>query len=115
LSKLLQEYERQVAGGLRINHGTDPISHCALGVAGEAGEVADIIKKSQYPNGKLDEAHLREELGDVLWYVTALAGRIGVTLEVLMHLNIAKLEIRQKARGQEGVYDLKALLEADPL
>ncbi len=64
-----------------------PNWYLALGLTGEAGEVAEIIKK-----------HLREELGDVLWYLTVLAEMNGLTLAEIAVENIHKL----KARYPEG-------------
>lgn len=65
-----------------------------LGIAGEAGEVADILKK-HYGHGKpFDRAHFIQELGDVLWYVTALAYSVGSDLEEVARVNDAKLRAR---------------------
>lgn len=69
----------------------------ALGVAGEAGEVADLIKKQVFHGHTPDPDSLIEELGDVLWYVTALAGTLGVPLEEVAHRNLAKLQRRYPA------------------
>jgi NTP pyrophosphatase (non-canonical NTP hydrolase) len=67
----------------------------ALGLTGEAGEVADIIKKHAYPSKQGDgldtEARLLDELGDVLWYLAILAQGLGVNLETTAAHNIAKL------------------------
>ncbi len=49
-----------------------------FGLFGEVGEVADIIKKSRFHGRKLDHEHLLEELGDVLWYVTAISLKVGL-------------------------------------
>ncbi len=73
----------------------------ALGLAGEAGEVADLLKKAFYHDQGLTQAinnKLIIELGDVLWYVALLAQALGVTIDEIMQLNIAKL----KARYPEG-------------
>lgn len=66
----------------------------ALGVAGEAGEVADLVKKYIGHGHPLDVEKLKLELGDVLWYVAGLASVIGVTLSEVANANIAKLEKR---------------------
>jgi NTP pyrophosphatase (non-canonical NTP hydrolase) len=66
----------------------------ALGLAGEAGEVADIIKKSVFHRHDLNREALIKELGDVLWYVAALCSKLGVSLDEVMQLNIAKLKAR---------------------
>lgn len=94
---MTSEYQRQVRAGLSIEHGVDATSHCALGLSAEAGEVADLVKKSQYNGGSLHLGNLLLELGDTLWYVTALADRFGWTLEDLIVANVQKLEKRRGA------------------
>lgn len=70
----------------------------AMGLAGEAGEFTDKVKKAWRNGTPLDvEAALRE-LGDVLWYVTAAARDLGSSLDEVAKMNIAKLADRA-ARG----------------
>ncbi len=66
----------------------------ALGLAGEAGEVADTIKKAVFHQHGLDRDLLIKELGDVLWYVAALCSKLDVPLSEVMERNIAKLRKR---------------------
>lgn len=66
----------------------------ALGLAGEAGEVADTIKKAVFHRHGLDRDVVIKELGDVLWYVAALATKLGVSLEDVAQRNVAKLRER---------------------
>lgn len=66
----------------------------ALGLAGEAGEVADTIKKAVFHRHTLDRAELLKELGDVLWYVAALCTKLDVSLSEVMERNIEKLQRR---------------------
>jgi len=73
----------------------------ALGLAGEAGEAVDAIKKGYRHAGMiravpLDPEKLAYELGDVLWYLTRLANRHGYTLYDIMYLNVKKLEKRRE-------------------
>lgn len=65
-----------------------------LGVAGEAGEVADLLKKVVHHKHELDTDLLKKELGDVLWYVSYLCSSTGITLEDVAKANIAKLQKR---------------------
>lgn len=67
---------------------------CGLGLAGEAGECADIIKKWCYHGHKPDKDKLIAELGDVLWYVAATCDLLGVSMEYVMTANIEKLKKR---------------------
>lgn len=68
-----------------------------LGLAGEAGEAADIIKKFVGHKHPLDEAtslKLLAELGDVLWYVTAIASELDLGLDAIVQYNVEKLRKR---------------------
>lgn len=104
---MFDNYRRQVRNGLRIDSGVNPIAHVALGLTGEAGEVADLVKKSQYAGGKpVDRDNLLLELGDLLWYLQAMADLFGFSLEELALANIAKLEERHPTRG----YSISELL-----
>lgn len=87
------------------------ISVLSLGIAGEAGEVADYMKKVIGHGHALDRDKLVKELGDVLWYVAVLANRTGITLEEVARANILKLRKRypdgfdperSKNRSEEG-------------
>lgn len=66
----------------------------AIGLAGEAGEVADHIKKGIFHRHGIDKDKLCKELGDNLWYIAALCTKLGVTLEDVMSINIDKLRNR---------------------
>ena len=74
------------------------LSWNALGLAGEAGEVADLIKKQVYHQHGVDPEAIKKELGDVLWYVAALCSNLDLTMEEVMQHNIDKL----RARFPEG-------------
>ena len=71
----------------------------ALGLCGEAGEVAEKVKKNIRDGKSLDG--VKFELGDVLWYVAVLADDLGVTLEEIAQANVDKLKWR-KYRGKIG-------------
>lgn len=66
----------------------------SLGLNGEAGEVADLIKKYMYHGRVLEKDKVVEELGDVLWYIAEVASGLGVSLEEMASLNISKLRKR---------------------
>ena len=77
----------------------------ALGLASEAGEVAGKIKKVLRDHGgdfaRVPTGALKDELGDVLWYVAVLAGDLGLSLDQIASDNLAKLRSRL-ARGRLG-------------
>ena len=70
------------------------LAHMALGITGEAGEVADVIKKHYAYDKALDTAHLVEEVGDIMFYLNGLLMELGVEWEAVLERNIAKLEAR---------------------
>lgn len=76
--------------------GYDPgeLLNGALGLTGEAGEVADSIKKTIFHGHKMDYDGLVKELGDVCWYLALLCHAIDVPLEEVMTRNIEKLKKR---------------------
>ena len=63
----------------------------ALGLSGESGEVADIVKKWLMQGHELDREHIAKELGDICWYIAETATAIGYDLETIMQMNIDKL------------------------
>lgn len=67
---------------------------CALGLCGEAGEVAEQVKKHFFHGHELDKRHMIEELGDVAWYLAVLCDAIGSDLDTVMEENLKKLEQR---------------------
>ena len=83
----------------------------ALGLAGETGEVLEIIKKMIRDKGGVfetaqeDREKLRKELGDVLWYLSALAFYNDIRLEDIAKTNLEKLASRQKRDKIHGSGD----------
>lgn len=65
-----------------------------MGLAGEAGEAIDILKKHMFQGHELDKEHIAEELGDVAWYLAVSADAIGYSLSDIFSKNIEKLEQR---------------------
>jgi NTP pyrophosphatase (non-canonical NTP hydrolase) len=90
---MMDFYEYQDAVLKTLGPDADPRS-LALGVGGEAGEVMEIIKKAHRPGRSVDVEHLKEELGDVLWYVAALASHYNISLPIVAEHNIQKLKER---------------------
>lgn len=66
----------------------------AIGLAGEAGEVAELVKKGIFHRHGLDTDNLVKELGDCLWYIAALCTSTGLDLGEVMQRNIDKLNER---------------------
>ena len=74
--------------------GHDRILNGVLGLAGESGECADLVKKALFQGHKLDRDHLIDELSDVAWYIAETATGLGVSLSEILNHNIEKLKRR---------------------
>ena len=87
---------RTCKSGLDIE--MNPVSahyvHMALGIAGEAGELVDAIKKYAIYNKSLDIENVIEELGDLEWYMQGLRSALDITREDVLQYNINKLNKR---------------------
>jgi NTP pyrophosphatase (non-canonical NTP hydrolase) len=81
------------------------IVYPALGMMGEAGEVSEKIKKYLRGDRELDRPELVKEIGDVLWYITALADDLGYTLGDVAAANVAKLSDRRDRGVVKGSGD----------
>ena len=69
-------------------------SNMCMGLAGEIGEVIDIIKKHIYQGKELDITDVIEEVGDVLWYIANFCNVNNITMDECMESNIKKLRKR---------------------
>jgi NTP pyrophosphatase (non-canonical NTP hydrolase) len=86
----INEYQKEA---LRTAGKTD-IVNGVLGLCGESGECADMIKKHLFQGHGLDTEHLAKELGDVAWYLAVSSHAIGYDLETIMQMNVDKLRNR---------------------
>ena len=85
------------------------LTYPALGLAGEAGEVAEHVKKAIRDDGAgvtpERRAALARELGDVLWYVSQLATELDLDLDAIAAENLEKLLSRQRRGVLSGSGD----------
>mgnify|MGYP000037929382 CR=1 FL=1 len=95
---------QQTAVETAIYPDTHRILYPALGMAGEAGEVAEKVKK-QVRDGTFNRHEVAKELGDVLWYLSNLANDIGYNLDEIADINIEKLTSRQDRNKIKGSGD----------
>ncbi len=72
----------------------DNLMHAAAGISGEAGELLDAVKKTWAYGKPIDMANVREELGDIMFYVTSMMNLLGLDEEEIIWENVAKLEAR---------------------
>lgn len=94
-SLTMREY--QAAAARTINADLpkrEQLMNMAFGLAGEIGEVVDVLKKHLFQGHELDAGKLVDELGDVLWYVSGMAGIVGFGLDLVAQRNVDKLKAR---------------------
>ncbi len=95
------EYQKAAGQTALYPNRLNNLEYPTLGLTGEAGEVANVVKKIQRDfGGELtDEIRdkLKDELGDVLWYISACADELGLTLDEIAEYNVGKLAKRHGA------------------
>jgi len=98
-----KEYQRK-AVDFAIYPATHKVLYPTLGLCGEAGEVAEKVKK-QVRDGVFNRHEVAKELGDVLWYLANICNDIGYNLDEIADLNIDKLSSRKKRDVIQGSGD----------
>lgn len=91
----LNEYQRASRRTWSLIHADHPITYPTLGLVNEAGEVAGKVKKIFRDKGGVispeDREALKQELGDVLWYLAQIATELGLELDEVASANLSKL------------------------
>jgi NTP pyrophosphatase (non-canonical NTP hydrolase) len=97
-----EEYQQAARETALYPRRLENLEYPTLGLAGEAGEVANIVKKIQRDAGGVTtsetRAKLKDELGDVLWYISACADELGLTLAEIAEFNVKKLAARHRRK-----------------
>ena len=105
----LRDYQRESRATAVYPGAGDNLTYPALGLCGEAGEVAEKVKKLLRDDGGVltDERRnaLAGELGDVLWYLAQVATEAQVDLAEVAEANLAKLRSRQERQVLHGSGD----------
>ena len=89
----------------RITDENVRLLHAGIGLATEAGEFLDALKKHVFYGKDLDKINLMEECGDLMWYMSVALDALGYDFEKVMNRNIEKLSSRYKIgfSGKEAV------------
>lgn len=88
----LKEYQFKSARTLNEELTREQVlSNMMMGIQGESGEMADIIKKHLYQGHELDKYHIEEEIGDVMFYIANLCNLLNIDLEAAIEGNYNKL------------------------
>lgn len=106
----IEEYAKFVESRRkRLADGAEDVMHMTLGIAGEAGEVVDVVKREFVYDEELNIAHLREEIGDLLFYIQGMHNIFGWAIAETMQRNMDKL----RKRYPNGYSDEHAALRLD--
>lgn len=106
----LEEYQKQaLTTVIASDNEFRDLLHWVLGINGEAGEIAEKIKKIIRDKNAVvseeDKAELAKEVGDVLWYLAVFAHHLGVPFEEIAQQNLDKLQSRKKRGVLQGSGD----------
>ena len=87
--------------GAGIDYNKERLLHACMGMQTETAEFTDALKKSLFYGKTLDTVNLKEELGDLLWYVSIAMDELGTTYEAEMQRVINKLKLRYPEKFTE--------------
>jgi NTP pyrophosphatase (non-canonical NTP hydrolase) len=103
------DYQRDAMLTARAKDAPDELMHLVLGLVGEAGEIAEKVKKlirdENSDVNQLDRNDMSAEIGDVMWYCAVLADFLGLSLSEVARRNIDKLADRQRRNALGGSGD----------
>ena len=102
MKELLTQFEKMTLAlakdGFVIKQEITPeqanLLHMTVGVSGESGELLDAIKKHVIYQKPLDVENVKEELGDLLFYMSNLMQSVGLSFEEVLQHNVDKLSVR---------------------
>ena len=109
------EYQEFASKGiLPVGQGKNGAIHFALGLAGEAGEVCDIIKKREFHGRDIPIDDVKKELGDVMWYVANLCNTFHFSIEDVIADNVQKLTKRYGDVYQSSIEKVRSMTTSTP-
>lgn len=89
-----EEYQEDCMRTIKTVFFEDKLTNGAIGLSAESGEVAGIVDKYIFQGHPLNQEHLAEELGDVLFYITVMTNTLGISLDYIMERNVKKRQKR---------------------
>lgn len=100
-SNNLEQYAQWVET-LWISHSNrDSLTIATLGLAGETGEVMEVLKK-RLRDGKFDEEDFKKEMGDVMYYWCKILNEFDISPSEVLEINMKKLEDRRLRKVLQG-------------
>jgi NTP pyrophosphatase (non-canonical NTP hydrolase) len=99
---LVDAIEGGVAGFIEEEQRKARLIHGMIGLCTETGELQDMVKKNLAYGKPFDRVNVKEECGDILWYLALSLDAVGYTMEDAMEANIAKLKKRYPDKFSSG-------------
>lgn len=92
----LSEYQKLSERTMGLERGATVtlLPNFSMGLAGEAGELIDLLKKHLYHGHKMDLEKVQKEIGDVMFYAAGICSVLGLSLETVAAMNVEKLRQR---------------------
>ncbi len=98
------------------NEQTIRLLHAGIGLSTESAEILDSLKKHIFYGKSLDEVNLKEEMGDLFWYLAIMADSLNIDFETIMSKNIEKLKARYGQKfSEEKAIERNLILERQTL
>ena len=101
-----QEYVKKLSSPASMESFGSKLLTSGLGLAGEAGECADLVKKTMFHGAEFDRDKYIKELSDICWYLAFSANMLDMSIEDIVKKNIEKLDARYKT-GKFTVEEFK--------
>lgn len=89
---LFKDYQDEVKR--TMSKGEFALANYCMGLTGEAGETVDMFKKYLFHGHPLDMGNVVKELGDVMWYISAIANELDLSMDEIAVCNLEKLRKR---------------------
>jgi len=92
-----QDFVEQLASPRSVSDTESRYLLAAVGLSGESGEFADLVKKAIFHEAGIDRDKLAKELGDILWYAAFAANTLEISLQSVLDTDVEKLRGRYKS------------------
>lgn len=121
---MLEHYQKDAAKTFKDHVPLDAYQarmlNWAIGLSGETGEVSELLKHHIFADEALNKMELAKEIGDILWYLSAIAQTTGLHMTDIAELNLAKLNHRYYTGAYtdgeaQGRHEREALFKDTPL
>lgn len=89
-----EKYQKKCLRTFNTNSQNENLCKLSMGISGEAGEITDYIKKVVFHGHDLNVEKIKEEVGDLIWYIAVLLWILNIDINDVLKSNIKKLQQR---------------------